>query len=576
MDERQDDLSTQVRELSRRLAEVERRLAAVEHGRTEPPPEPVRAGPVREREAVAAPSVPTIPLNVLLSLVGRTLVVLGGGFLLRAITEAGVLTRPVGTAVGMLYAFFWFWITDRQAGKGQTRSAFFFGLAGVLIAFPILAEAALKYAFLSPHTSILGASATGLVGLGVGWRRRLRAFAWLVVAATAFSGLVLGVKAGTPVTVAFCLNALGLAVLWVGYSRHWLGLAWFTAVLVDVSVLVVVILLLAVPDAKVRFGLDPTTVIAIQFSAVAVYLGSIGARTLIRHRDVLHFEAFQTLCLLILWLGGALHLAGSTGVALLPLGVGCLLMAAFSYGITFTVLDRRVGGRRNFIFYATLALVFALFGGDVLLDSTARSLVFAALGLAVTGFGIRYGRVTLIGHSVFYLAAAAWWSGTVGAASRALVGSGGFPADWLRVPVAGVLLALIAVALAPPVAHGRTWGPMAHAPRVLLFVLVVLAVDGFVAALLSPVVSAASDPAARAALRTSVLALSAYGLAHAGRRPRFAEATWLVYPLLLAGGLKLVLEDLPAGRPATLFVSLAVYGGVLILTPRLLRRPATH
>jgi hypothetical protein len=42
--------------------------------------------------------------------------------------------------------------------------------------------------------------------------------------------------------------------------------------------------------------------------------------------------------------------------------------------------------------------------------------------------------------------------------------------------------------------------------------------------------------------------------------------------LLAIGGLKLVTEDLREGRPATLFVSLVLYGGALIAAPRLMRR----
>jgi hypothetical protein len=37
------------------------------------------------------------------------------------------------------------------------------------------------------------------------------------------------------------------------------------------------------------------------------------------------------------------------------------------------------------------------------------------------------------------------------------------------------------------------------------------------------------------------------------------------------GGLKLVAQDLPTGRPATLVPSLALYGAALLLAPRLLR-----
>jgi hypothetical protein len=45
-----------------------------------------------------------------------------------------------------------------------------------------------------------------------------------------------------------------------------------------------------------------------------------------------------------------------------------------------------------------------------------------------------------------------------------------------------------------------------------------------------------------------------------------------VYPLVALGGVKLLLQDLRDGRPATLVVSLALYGAVLVLAPRLLKR----
>jgi hypothetical protein len=105
-----------------------------------------------------------------------------------------------------------------------------------------------------------------------------------------------------------------------------------------------------------------------------------------------------------------------------------------------------------------------------------------------------------------------------------------------------------------------------------------MSLNGIAVALLDPLVAGESgDPAATAALRTVVLAASAFLLAWLSRFDRSRPAAWLVYPFLVAGGLKLLLEDLRMGRPVTLFVSLAVYGGVLILAPRLLRkRPVTE
>jgi hypothetical protein len=47
------------------------------------------------------------------------------------------------------------------------------------------------------------------------------------------------------------------------------------------------------------------------------------------------------------------------------------------------------------------------------------------------------------------------------------------------------------------------------------------------------------------------------------------EAGWLSYALLALGGIKLIVEDFPRGRPGTLFLALAFYGAALILAPRL-------
>jgi hypothetical protein len=75
-----------------------------------------------------------------------------------------------------------------------------------------------------------------------------------------------------------------------------------------------------------------------------------------------------------------------------------------------------------------------------------------------------------------------------------------------------------------------------------------------------------------AAGRTAVLAALAVALAWAGRRWSLQELTWLVYPVLVGGGLKLLWEDLRYGQPITMFLGLALYGGALIATPRLMRR----
>jgi hypothetical protein len=68
-----------------------------------------------------------------------------------------------------------------------------------------------------------------------------------------------------------------------------------------------------------------------------------------------------------------------------------------------------------------------------------------------------------------------------------------------------------------------------------------------------------------------VLSVAALVIAWIGRQPRFREWSWLVYPLLVAIGLKMVAQDFKHSRPATLFIAMALYGTALIVAPRLRR-----
>jgi hypothetical protein len=113
----------------------------------------------------------------------------------------------------------------------------------------------------------------------------------------------------------------------------------------------------------------------------------------------------------------------------------------------------------------------------------------------------------------------------------------------------------------------------ARVPQLLLAVLVVSSLGkalqlGLWAALGERV---AADPGVAAVLRTAVLAALALGLALVARRGAWPELGWLVYCLVAIGGVKLLLQDLREGRPATLVVSLALYGAVLVLAPRVLK-----
>ena len=94
----------------------------------------------------------------LLSLVGRTCVVFGGAYLLRALTETGRLPGPSGIGLGLVYAVAWFGAADR-AGLRRPVSGLFHGIAGVLIGLPLLWEASMHFHLLFHGTSALAIAA---------------------------------------------------------------------------------------------------------------------------------------------------------------------------------------------------------------------------------------------------------------------------------------------------------------------------------------------------------------------------------------------------------------------------------
>lgn len=122
--------------------------------------------------------------------------------------------------------------------------------------------------------------------------------------------------------------------------------------------------------------------------------------------------------------------------------------------------------------------------------------------------------------------------------------------------------------------HASLWFDLL--PQTIVAATVLWAADGVAARWLAGVLAAAPGPTADTAFvtagRTAVLSVTAVALAWSGRRWRVPELTWLVYPVLVWGGVRLVLEDLRYGRPITPFLALALRGSALIVTPRLVKR----
>jgi hypothetical protein len=573
-------IESQIQQLAQRLQEIEQRLDVLEASR---PDSVAPAAPTETLETLERPSVPST--GATLALIGRTLVVLGGGFLLRAITEADVFSRGLGTTLGIAYAILWILLAERDAARQRESSATFHGLAGAIIAFPLFWESTVRYDILPAATSAAFLMLLTAIALTVAWRRGLRELAWTFTLGYAFTalGLAFVTKAFLPFVAGVLL--LGLVDLWLGYVREWHALAWFTAALSDASILLMTTVLFLRSDARSQVALEPVALMLLQLSLVVIYVGSFAGRTLARGRDVGIPESLQSVIVLAIGLGGALatlHVTGSGRELLAAVSLG---LGAGGYAIVFSIIDKRLGSRTNFIFFSTLALVFTVVGIGVLLTGTGLVAALSIAALFTAWLGAYKQRATLSLHGAVYAVTAASVSGVLARAIHACVGPAETQIAIVTLPMLLILGAASTCCALPVALHGRTWGRLSRLPKLALITIVVMCLGAIlvsIGARLLPSAQGAGvnattpDPALVGSLRTAVLAFSALVLAAMGRWKSIYEATLLVYPILVFGGLKLLVEDLRTGRPVTLFVSLVIYGSALIFAPRLVRRGRTR
>lgn len=570
------DETTPWREAIRRL---EARVSALEDRL----PREVAAGPVPAGAAVEAP--PETPaedawvagLWTGFPLAGRTLLALGGAFLIRAGTDSGLVPPLGGVVAGLAYALLWLLLGDREAARGRRASANFHASAAVLVGYPLLWEATTRFAYITPAGSVLGLSLLTFPALFLAWRREAALVASMFTVAAAGSALGLSFATRSAVLYTAWLTALGVVTLWIAYSRRWVALPWLVAACTDVAVLRVVLAGVAAAERGTQLvGVAPAAARAVAGALPIAYLGSIALRTLWKRRDVGPFEITQSVVALVLGVGGAAAITRAQGQDPRLLGAGALTAALVAYAVAFLFVRRQLGRGRVFFFYGTLALALAIGGAALAGEAATRTATWSLLGVASAILGARFDRVSLRAHAALYAAAAAVSSGLLAGATAAIAHGAPIRPEqtWAAVALAGA-----AAAYATLIARRSDRRPPGHAraPRLVLAAITVAGGVGAVSSLTTGAFpSAGGGPVAveAFAVRTLVLAAAAIALAWTARRTGLAELGRMAWLLLAAGGAKLLLQDLKEGGSASLFLAFACYGAALVVAPRLLRPPS--
>jgi hypothetical protein len=570
--DRLGEIESQISQLAEQVREMQTRLARLEQA---PPVEAVAslglsaAGPDREAQADDWTVLPATA-----GLVGRTLVVLGGAYLIRAITDAHLVPSGAGVTLGLAYAGWWTVRADRTARGGDHASGSFHALASGLIALPLVWETTARFGLLGPRAALLALVAYLAGGLFVARHRALDAAAALLtlMALATVVALLASTHDLLATTCALLVMALGVEML--APESRWGALQWPTALVLDAVTLTTVALVarpMGLPEGYVPITVRSAYLVALALPTL--YLVSLAIHSLLRARQVAAFEMTQVPLALLLGFGGAWRLATAQGLSPVGLGAAILVLGVLCYAAAFLFAERRAGQARNFYFYGTAACALMLVGAGAVLAGPPLVIAGCSLALAAALAGRQLERTTLALHGALYLLVTALWTGLLDGSIRALLAAAASPsAGWSLAPAfvsaSWAVYAIVASAQpSPPVAWWRRLAPLLAA-----FVMAV-GTAGILADTLMRGLGrlALTGGGMEAPIGTAILALVAFSAAWAGGRWALPELGWLVHPILVLGGLKLIAMDLPEGRPAALFVSFVLYGAALSLAPRLLR-----
>ena len=239
--------------------------------------------------------------------------------------------------------------------------------------------------------------------------------------------------------------------------------------------------------------------------------------------------------------------------ALSPAGTALLAAALVGLALLGAAHDVRARGLApTDVLQPAAALTVA---ASVLSGGPAVSVLWGLLGIVLAARAPRDGRGWIAWLAAGLVTGSALLSGLLKYEAGAfLAAPDGAPAATGPAVFAAIaaLVAFIVAAVGAPDAPVLRPGPPLASAAIASGGVLALAVN------LAPFTS---TPQGLALVRTAILCAAALTAAWTARRPRLATLALLSLPILGAAGIKLVIQDLGAGRPATLFAAFVLYGG---------------
>ena len=528
--------------LEHELADVTRRLRVLEDGQhtavttaisadTAPlaPPDTVSL-PARHAESTRGSS----DLAGLATLLGRTCIVFGGAYLLRALTETGRLPGTAGVIIGLTYSLA-FLVAAELAAKSDKLSAQFHGVSAMLIGLPIVWEATSQFHLLSPAFGALFLGIGATAAFIIAGRSQLDAVAGVAGFGTMATALATAFSAANYGPFALLLVALSTATYWLSDRPGHAWLRWPNAVAAGLAVVAVTLRTMATPPSE-TIGLALTA----QALLLATMQGSLAVRTVMLGRNVRIFDVMQALSGFVIGIGGAALVARSSPAGLTMIGALTAILASGAYMAAFFRLADRPHLTASYHAFAAFGLVAA---------TTALALLFRGPVLAIASvtlamLTIAYGQDRLVGyaslHGSAYVMTALAASGVLKTALTVWTVT---PAQWPHVTLLG-WVSLAAAGACTRIRFsrkGELGDILAIAGRLITAGAFVFALGGAVLTLIGPLIAGASpDAGILASLRTVLLSIAVVGLGLMSYVPNAKACTRLVYPVRVIGGIRFV------------------------------------
>lgn len=575
MNDRLATLEEQLSALSKKVEQLERALGAQL-------PESVDGKPLANEAPSAEPSPAALPVAAAvqpvaaegvagrsIQLVGRSFLVFGGAFLIRALTDGRHVNAGVGVSLGLLFAASGVALAWRDASR-QPLSAAFHGITAALVGFPLIFETGVRLALLPPNvaTGVLAIFTAGL--LAAATRNPMRSLAWVAVLGALATALALRAMQGGP-ALPGVLFALAVATLVLAERQGWTGLRWPVALVLDAVVLRRLFASAALEPAARQTPLEVELALAVL--VFLLFLSAMFRRIVVKGSAAGAFEILQGL----LAMGTAIACIARTSAELpwgLPVGSAMFFGVAGASLYALLKVSSEPSRTIDAGWLAVLWFLSTLAFGLLLTRGPMVGLLWAVIGLAAVLLGTVRHRLKLWSAALAFNFAAAVGGGLSAVSRDALLRNPSL--DWSAPSIWTLSVLVLIVFSGTLMARSRPqngWG--GHALSAGALWLLALGLVSVTASAMRTLLGGAQADVAYVVLsRTFLLVTVALGLGVARKISQRVELGWVAWAFLVMGALKLLVQDLPLGRASTLFVAFPVLGLAIIVLPRLTRSNA--